>query len=138
MYLKDENYLTDMWPICRAVMDRSFSYVKSADGLLENSGCADQTYDSWVMHGPSAYCCSLWVAALKTMVEMSLIMGDKNEEMKFKDTLIKAQKALYDKLWNGTLSHFLGYIHTTQFSISLAAIQQQGCHCCSFFSKNVH
>ncbi|CAL4124443.1 unnamed protein product, partial [Meganyctiphanes norvegica] len=59
-FFQDKNYIIHMWPICRAVMDRSFAYDKDGDGLIENDGQADQTYDSWIMHGPSAYCSSLW------------------------------------------------------------------------------
>lgn len=46
------NYLEDMWPCCLAVMEKSESWDKDGDGLIENSGFPDQTYDSWVMTGP--------------------------------------------------------------------------------------
>jgi hypothetical protein len=36
----------------------------------ENSGWPDQTFDSWVMSGASAYCGGLWVAALAAMDDM--------------------------------------------------------------------
>ncbi|KAB7499797.1 Non-lysosomal glucosylceramidase [Armadillidium nasatum] len=105
-YLKDDAYLQRMWPICRAVMDRAFSYDQDSDGLIENNGDADQTYDSWVMHGPSAYCSSLWVASLACMVEMALTLRDKSEELKFEEALNKAKKALYEKLYNGEYFNF--------------------------------
>lgn len=82
-------------------MDRCFSYDRDGDGLIENEGQADQTYDSWVMHGPSAYCCSLWVAALAVMVEMASELKDEAEEKKFAEALAKARVALQEKLWNG-------------------------------------
>lgn len=82
-------------------MDRCFAYDRDGDGLIENDGQADQTYDSWVMHGPSAYCCSLWVAALAAMAEIARILDDTFERTKFEDALAKAKKALYEKLWNG-------------------------------------
>ena len=92
-----------MWPACRAVMDRSFTHDSDGDGLIENAGQADQTYDSWIMHGPSAYCCSLWLAALAVMVEIASILQDSAEESKFAEALAKAKTALYEKLWNGKL-----------------------------------
>ena len=90
-----------MWPVCRAVMDRSFNHDLDGDGLLENSGQPDQTYDSWTMHGCSAYCCSLWLASLAVMVEIANIVEDKAEEFKFAEALSKAKAAMYEKLWNG-------------------------------------
>lgn len=87
-------------------MDRAFSYDQDSDGLIENNGDADQTYDSWVMHGPSAYCSSLWVASLACMVEMALTLRDKSEELKFEEALNKAKKALYEKLYNGQFYYY--------------------------------
>lgn len=102
-FFKDRNYLAHMWPVCRAVMDRSFTYDRDGDGLIENDGQADQTYDSWIMHGPSAYCASLWVAALASMVEMAVELKDTSEEKKFSEALAKAKIALHEKLWNGKM-----------------------------------
>lgn len=82
-------------------MDRSFTFDSDGDGMIENSGEADQTYDSWVMHGPSAYCASLWVAALAAMVEMASELRDAAEEKKFSEALNKAKVALHERLWNG-------------------------------------
>lgn len=84
-------------------MDRSFTYDRDGDGLIENEGQADQTYDSWIMHGPSAYCSSLWVAALASMVEMAVELGDTAEQKKFSEALTKAKTALHEKLWNGKI-----------------------------------
>ncbi|KAG7158309.1 Non-lysosomal glucosylceramidase-like [Homarus americanus] len=105
-FFKDQDYLTHMWPICRAVMDRCFTYDRDGDGLIENEGQADQTYDSWIMHGPSAYCCSLWVAALAVMVEMAAELKDETEETKFAEALTKAKITLQEKLWNGKYYKF--------------------------------
>ncbi|KAK3872278.1 hypothetical protein Pcinc_022635 [Petrolisthes cinctipes] len=103
---KDRQYLVHMWPVCRAVMDRSFTFDNDGDGMIENNGEADQTYDSWVMHGPSAYCASLWVAALAVMVEMAVELSDAPEEKKFTEALTKAKVALQEKLWNGKYYKF--------------------------------
>ncbi|XP_037772896.1 non-lysosomal glucosylceramidase-like [Penaeus monodon] len=105
-FFRDLDHLTHMWPVCRAVMDRCFAYDRDGDGLIENEGQADQTYDSWVMHGPSAYCCSLWVAALAVMVEMASELKDEAEEKKFAEALAKARVALQEKLWNGKYYKF--------------------------------
>ena len=39
--------------------------------VLENSGWPDQTFDSWVMLGASAYCGGLYLASLAAMADMS-------------------------------------------------------------------
>lgn len=33
-------------------MDTAESWDQDGDGLIENNGTPDQTYDSWVMEGP--------------------------------------------------------------------------------------
>ncbi|XP_068244667.1 non-lysosomal glucosylceramidase [Palaemon carinicauda] len=106
VFFQDHDYLVHMWPICRAVMDRCFTYDRDGDGLIENDGQADQTYDSWIMHGPSAYCCSLWVAALAVMVEIAAELKDEVEEKKFAEALAKARVTLQEKLWNGKYYRF--------------------------------
>lgn len=45
-------YLADMLPVCAALLRRSRAWDKDGDGLIENSGFPDQTYDAWVMSGP--------------------------------------------------------------------------------------
>jgi non-lysosomal glucosylceramidase len=43
----------DAWrfePLC--VLQKSMAWDTDGDGLIENSGEADQTYDSWIMTGP--------------------------------------------------------------------------------------
>ncbi len=48
-----------------ATLDRTVYSCFPPD--TENSGWPDQTFDSWVMSGASAYCGGLWVAALAAM-----------------------------------------------------------------------
>lgn len=54
-------------PTLRAVMATALTWDQDKDGMIENSGKPDQTFDSWVMVGPSAYCGGLWLAALACM-----------------------------------------------------------------------
>ena len=46
------------------------------DGLPEHDGLPDQTYDTWPMHGPSAYGGSLWLAAVAAAEAMAGRLGD--------------------------------------------------------------
>lgn len=47
----DSQFLRDMWPHVQTVMEKSLTFDKDNDGLIENDGCADQTFDTWVMNG---------------------------------------------------------------------------------------
>lgn len=46
-----ERYLNDMYPVCRKLIDKMLAWDVDKDGLIENSGSADQTFDVWVMTG---------------------------------------------------------------------------------------
>lgn len=46
-----KHYLEDMYDSCRTVMKKMLTFDVDGDGLIENSGCADQTFDTWVMKG---------------------------------------------------------------------------------------
>lgn len=46
-------------------MNRSMQFDSDDDGMIENGGYADQTYDTWTATGTSAYCGGLWLAALR-------------------------------------------------------------------------
>lgn len=53
VYLMDAMaYLKAMYPVCKAVMEKSIEWDTDGDGLIENNKTADQTYDTWVMDGP--------------------------------------------------------------------------------------
>lgn len=51
-------------------MHRVSAYDRDSDGLIENDGFPDQTYDIWTVTGPSAYTAGLWVAALAACVQL--------------------------------------------------------------------
>ncbi|XP_071455588.1 non-lysosomal glucosylceramidase [Hetaerina americana] len=104
---QDLDHLKELWPVTKLVMERALSHFDlDGDGLIENGGFPDQTYDSWTMEGPSAYCGSLWLAALQCMVEMSKLMSELSEGEKYSSTLERAQQAFESKLWNGKYYNF--------------------------------
>lgn len=47
-----QKYLADMYPSCAALLRRCALWDTDGDGVIENSGSPDQTFDSWVMTGP--------------------------------------------------------------------------------------
>ncbi|XP_065764446.1 non-lysosomal glucosylceramidase isoform X3 [Muntiacus reevesi] len=97
----DQCFLRDMWPVCLAVMESEMKFDKDHDGLIENGGYADQTYDGWVTTGPSAYCGGLWLAAVAVMVQMAALCGAQEARNKFSSILSRGQEAYDRLLWNG-------------------------------------
>ncbi|XP_049867777.1 non-lysosomal glucosylceramidase isoform X2 [Pectinophora gossypiella] len=95
-------YLNDMYPSCCALLRRALSWDADGDGLIENSGSPDQTFDAWVMTGPSAYCGGLWLAALSGVRHMARLLEKEDDEREFGKLLDQAQHSFHDKLWNGT------------------------------------
>ncbi len=87
------------WPVCENVMERALGWDGDGDGLIENSGRPDQTYDTWCMRGASSYCNSLWLAALRAHLAMAKKLGKDGEEgvQRLKETLDKAQEAFNAK-----------------------------------------
>lgn len=107
VYLMDAmGYLKAMYGACKAIMERTIEYDKDNDGLIENTKMPDQTYDSWVMDGPSAYCAGLWLAALQTMSVMATLLDQPNDCLRYQDILEKGKHSLEEKLWNGSYYRF--------------------------------
>jgi non-lysosomal glucosylceramidase len=97
---KDTAFLRDTWP---AVKD-AIAYLRQFDhggGVPENSGYPDQTYDSWVVSGVSAYSGGLWLAALRAGEETARTLGDTSTANEYHLLFEKAQHTYIDKLWNG-------------------------------------
>jgi len=97
---KDKAFLNEMWP----TMKEALAYLQQFDhgsGIPENSGYPDQTYDSWVVNGISAYCGNLWLAALRAAEETALLLDDKKSVTDYRQMFLKAQKRYIEKLWNG-------------------------------------
>lgn len=99
-------YLRDMYDACKIVMDHSATFDKDGDGLIENGGFPDQTYDSWVMTGPSAYCGGMWLAALYCMTVMCDVLGMEDDKKNFEDLLERGKKSFNEKVWNGKYYKF--------------------------------
>lgn len=97
---KDTKFLREVFP---AVKD-AIAYLQQFDhgsGIPENSGYPDQTYDSWVVRGVSAYCGGLWLGALRAAEEMARAVEDTAAVSEYHQLFLKAQKNYIDQLWNG-------------------------------------
>jgi non-lysosomal glucosylceramidase len=97
---QDKSFLRDMWP----AVQLAITYLQQFDhggGIPENSGYPDQTYDSWVVRGVSAYCGNLWLGALRASEEIAKVLNDEAASLRYHALFLKAQKTYIDKLWNG-------------------------------------
>ncbi|XP_057653442.1 non-lysosomal glucosylceramidase [Diorhabda carinulata] len=102
----DMDYLNDMYDSCYSIIQIWIENDIDEDGLIENGGIPDQTYDSWNMTGVSAYCGGLWLAALQAMMTMADQLGKGNHKKVFENILNKAKPAYQRKLWNGSYYNF--------------------------------
>ncbi|PAV90036.1 hypothetical protein WR25_07657 [Diploscapter pachys] len=92
------------------LMDKSMqAWDRDNDGIIENDGMADQTYDIWTMDGTSAYCGSLFLASLYSLLSLADELGKTEDAQKYRDQLNNAQGTFVKKLWNGK-SDFLTFI----------------------------
>jgi non-lysosomal glucosylceramidase len=118
----DKQFLRDMWPAVQIAM----KYLEQFDhggGIPENSGYPDQTYDSWIVRGVSAYCGGLWLAALRASEETARVLGETQSADTYHAQFVKAQKTYIDKLWNG---EYFRYDEQSEYRDSIQADQLAG------------
>jgi non-lysosomal glucosylceramidase len=119
---KDQAFLRELWP----AMKEAITYLQQfdrGDGIPANSGYPDQTYDSWVVNGISAYCGNLWLAALRAAEEGARTLGDNAAATQYHQMFGKAQKTYIDKLWNG---QYFRYDMDNQSQDAIQADQMAG------------
>lgn len=103
---KDREFAKYTWPSVKMSLDFLKKFDAPDDGLLQNGGVPDQTYDNWPMRGSSAYCDGLWLAALKAGVSLAKAMGDTAAQAKYQAWYDKAQPNYVKELWNGSYFNF--------------------------------
>ena len=106
VFTKDEQFLRSCWPALKQAMEYIDSFDQDNDGLPENEGFPDQTYDNWRMEGPSAYCGSLYLGAAQAMIAMARVLGDEGIEKKYQIILQNGKRSFEEKLWNGRYYDF--------------------------------
>src|SRR5207248_10466060 len=73
---------------------------------IENEGYPDQTYDSWVTRGASAYSGGLYLAALRATEEIARALGDCSTASQYHSLFEKARATYIKKLWNGSYFNY--------------------------------
>ncbi|MGB3299322.1 MAG: GH116 family glycosyl hydrolase [Phormidesmis sp.] len=106
----DVDFLADCWPAVVETLAYTKQFDTDGDGLIENSGAPDQTFDDWRLKGISAYCGGLWLAALSGAIAIAEIL-QKHQKAPGNTTILVAQyrrwwqhgRTAYQKqLWNGS------------------------------------
>lgn len=123
VFTGDKSFAKAVWPSVYLAMAFMEQFDKDGDGMIENEGFPDQTYDTWSVTGVSAYCGGLWVAALQAASAMAQITGDTSSANYFWIRYQKA-RAVYDTLWNG--SYFNYDSSGTKSSASIQSDQLAG------------
>lgn len=119
----DKKFAEAVWPSVYVAMAYMEQFDRDGDGMIENEGFPDQTYDTWSVTGVSAYCGGLWLAALQAASALAREVGDKGSEDYFWYKFQKA-KVVYEKLWNGS---YFNYDNSGQSaSASIQADQMAG------------
>jgi non-lysosomal glucosylceramidase len=103
---QDKAFLAEVWPAVRRAIDLMHRFDKDGDGMIENEGFPDQTYDVWSATGPSAYCGGLWLACLQAGAALAEVMAEPNLVEEFQETFGRAQAVYEDLLWNGSYYNY--------------------------------
>ena len=104
---EDLRFLADCWPAAVQALRYLKTFDANNDGLPDNGGAPDQTFDDWPLKGVSAYCGALWIAALEAALAMAqqlqLSMGlDTSHEQREFSGWLEQSRANFDALlWNG-------------------------------------
>ncbi|MCL7022955.1 hypothetical protein MKW94_016893 [Papaver nudicaule] len=102
----DKSFAEATWPAVYMAMAYMDQFDKDGDGMIENEGFPDQTYDVWSVSGVSAYSGGLWVAALQAASALAREVGDKASEEHFLLKFQKAKSVYNDQLWNGSYFNY--------------------------------
>lgn len=101
----DKSFAKAVWPAVFMAIAYMDQFDRDGDGMIENEGFPDMTYDAWSATGVSAYCGGLWVAALQAASEMAREIGD-DSSANFLWFKYEKAKSVYEKLWNGSYFNY--------------------------------
>jgi len=119
----DASLVQEGWKAVKAALAYLKAFDRDGDGLPENDGIPDQTFDTWPMKGASAYCGGLWLAALEAAQRMADLVGDTAAREKYASWFQQAQSAYEAQLWNG---QYYRYDTGSSYAESIMADQLAG------------
>ena len=114
---RDTDFLWQCWGSITQTLAYLKEFDQDGDGIPENSGAPDQTFDDWKLRGISAYCGGLWIAALEAAIKIGKILitnPPMNPQLQedlpqniqetinlYSGWLHQARSLYHDALWNG-------------------------------------
>ena len=119
----DATLVQEGWEAVKAALAHLKAFDRDGDGLPENDGIPDQTFDTWPMKGASAYCGGLWLAALEAAQRMAALVGDTVAQRQYANWFDQAQDAYESQLWNG---RYYRYDTESPYAESIMADQLAG------------
>jgi non-lysosomal glucosylceramidase len=120
---KDLEFLRTTWPAVQESLEYLRKYDHDGDGLPENEGYPDQTYDEWIVRGESAYSGSLFLGAVRAAEEIAKLLGDSAAVTKYHELFAKAQASYVSKLWN---KEYFRYDTSSEYRDNIQADQLAG------------
>jgi len=108
----DVDFLADCWDAVVQTLDYLKAFDLDGDGIPENSGAPDQTFDDWRLQGVSAYCGGLWLAACESAIAIASVLlthatSEENshqltqQKSVYQGWLEQSRPVYQEKLWNG-------------------------------------
>eukprot|EP01133_Synstelium_polycarpum_P007372 gene7372-8591_t len=123
---QDKGFLLQLWGVVEEVIRHAFEFDTDNDGVVDNEGVPDQTYDTWSALGCSAYSGGLWLASLRVASEMAKVLGLKEDEIVYNKIFDKGRKSYVKKLWNG---HYFNYDSSKNPHFDSIMADQLAGHC---------
>jgi non-lysosomal glucosylceramidase len=125
-FTKDTNFLNEMWESVVTVFDYHKQFDKDGDGIIENEGFPDSTYDSWTMTGVSAFSGLLWLTAVSAAVQIAKTLGKEEKLKEFEEMLNKGVPNYEKKLWDEKGQYYHYDTSNSNHHDSIMADQLQG------------
>ncbi len=109
---QDIEFLAECWSAIVETLAYLKQFDTDDDGMIENSGAPDQTFDDWRLQGMSAYCGGLWLCALEAAIAIGQILSDRfpseltpnprNTISQYQSWLAAAKPLYHQQLWTGS------------------------------------
>ena len=104
----DVEFLGECWDAVVETLHYLKTFDLDQDGIPENAGAPDQTFDDWRLQGVSAYCGGLWIAALEAAIAIGKLLIPNSDSLSIHQSVATFQvwldqsRAIYQTtLWNG-------------------------------------
>lgn len=105
----DVGFLAECWPAVTETLRYLKQFDTDGDGIPENGGAPDQTFDDWQLQGISAYCGGLWMAALESAIAIADVLTTAGRApgntpilvTQYQRWLQQSRNHYHKRLWNG-------------------------------------